>query len=466
MLAGVDVVALHGAAESVEISAVVHETGRVVDGSLFCCVPGARVDGHDLAGEAARSGARALLVERYVDVDIPVVQIEVADVRSAMGPVAAAFWGHPSRSLDVVGVTGTNGKTTTTLLLQAILESAGRPTGIIGTLSGVRTTPEAPELQARLAGFRDDAMVAVAVEVSSHALVQHRVDATRFRVAIFTNLGRDHLDYHETEEAYFQAKARLFQPDLADRAVVNVDDLHGRLLAQAARIPTTTWSLADAADIDLALGRSRFNWRGHLVELPLGGRHNVSNALGAATAALELGLDEEQIARGLASVPLVVGRFEVVAREPVAVVVDYAHSPEALEQLLRATREIAPAGKVIVVFGAGGDRDQGKRPAMGEVAGRLADHVVLTSDNPRHEDPAAIAADVRRGLVGPTPVVVELDRRAAIAIGLELARPGDVVVVAGKGHETTQVIGAEEREFDDRVVVREELARLGKAPSA
>jgi UDP-N-acetylmuramoyl-L-alanyl-D-glutamate--2,6-diaminopimelate ligase len=382
-----------------------------------------------------------------------------------MGPVAAACHGHPSAALPVVGVTGTNGKTTTTWLLRAVLEAAGRPTGLIGTLSGARTTPEAPDLQARLAALRDEGARAVSMEVSSHALALHRVDGTRFAVAVFTNLGRDHLDFHDTLEEYFAAKARLFTPELAEVAVVGVDDPHGRLLRDAARIPTRGYSLADVEDLELGPRSSTGRWRGQRLVVPLGGAFNVRNALAAAMAAVELGVDEATVVEGLAAAPPVPGRFEAVALEaPFTVVVDYAHTPDALEALLGAARDVAaPGARLLVAFGCGGDRDRAKRPAMGEVAARLADVVVVTSDNPRSEDPAAIAEAVRRGAAGPGAVTTVLDRREAVATVLAEAGPGDVVVVAGKGHETTQDIGGAAVPFDDRAVVAEEWARVAGA---
>jgi UDP-N-acetylmuramoyl-L-alanyl-D-glutamate--2,6-diaminopimelate ligase len=365
----------------------------------------------------------------------------------------------------VVGVTGTNGKTTTTWLLRAVLEAAGRPTGLIGTLSGSRTTPEAPDLQARLAELRDEGRRAVAMEVSSHALALHRVDGTRFAVAVFTNLGRDHLDFHESLEDYFAAKARLFGPELAEVGVVDLDDAHGRLLRDAARIPTRGYSLADVDDLELGPRSSRGRWRGRDLRVPLGGAFNVHNALAAATAAVELGVDDATVVAGLAEAPPVPGRFEAVAIEaPFTAVVDYAHTPDALEALLGAAREGTGEGRLLLVFGCGGDRDRTKRPAMGEVAARLADVVVVTSDNPRSEDPGAIAAAVREGALGPGSVTTELDRRAAIATALAEAGDGDVVVVAGKGHETTQDAGGAVVPFDDRVVVAEEWARIGGRP--
>jgi UDP-N-acetylmuramoyl-L-alanyl-D-glutamate--2,6-diaminopimelate ligase len=459
LTAELDVLAVEGDA-AVEVTAVTHDSRAVVPGTLFCCVPGERADGHDFAPEAVERGAVALLCARPLGLGVP--EVRVADVRAAMGPAAAAVHGHPSGAMAVVGVTGTNGKTTTTWLLRAVLEAAAWPTGLIGTLSGSRTTPEAPDLQTRLAELRDEGKRAVAMEVSSHALALHRVDGTRFAVAVFTNLGRDHLDFHESLEDYFAAKARLFAPELAGRAVVGLDDAHGRLLRDAARIPMVGYSLAEVEDLELGPRSSTGRWRGHPFVVPLGGAFNVRNALAAATAALELGVDEATIVAGLAAAPPVPGRFEAVALEaPFTAVVDYAHTPDALEALLAAARSVTRGGRLLVVFGCGGDRDRTKRPAMGEVAARLADVVVVTSDNPRSEDPTAIAAAVREGAAGPASVTTELDRRAAIATALAEARPGDVVVVAGKGHETTQDAGGSAVPFDDVAVVAEEWARIG-----
>ncbi len=443
----------------VEVTAVTHDSRSVGPGALFCCIPGSQVDGHDLAPAAVTAGAVALLCERPLGLGVP--ELRVRSVRAAMGPVAAAVHGDPSTQLEVVGVTGTNGKTTTTHLLAAILDAAGRPCGVIGTLTGARTTPEAPELQARLAGFVAEGRRAVAMEVSSHALEQHRVDATTFAVAVFTNLSQDHLDYHGTMEAYFRAKARLFEPGRSARAVVNLDDPYGRLLHDAATIPTTGFSLADATEVELGAQGSRFCWRGSQVRTPLAGRFNLANALAAATAATELGVDVEAVAHGLAAARAVPGRFELVdAGQPFAVVVDYAHTPDGMAQVLVAARELTgPGGRVLVVFGCGGDRDRAKRPAMGASAAAGADVVVVTSDNPRSEDPHAIIASVRAGIPHDARPIIEPDRRAAIALALERAVAGDVVVIAGKGHETTQVIGVSCAPFDDRVVARELLSR-------
>jgi UDP-N-acetylmuramoyl-L-alanyl-D-glutamate--2,6-diaminopimelate ligase len=451
-----------------DVTSVVHDSRAVAPGALFCCVVGTTVDGHDLARSAVEAGAVALLCERPVDVGVP--QVRVPDVRRAMGPVAAALHGHPSRQLTVVGVTGTNGKTTTTHLLAAILGADGRPTATIGNLNalpgGPPNTPEGPELQGRLAALRDAGTTAVAMEVSSHALSQGRVAGTRFAVAVFTNLTPDHLDHHGTMEAYFAAKAALFEPALSDAAVVNVDDPHGRLLLDAALLPTTTYSLSDASDLVADLSGTSCTWRGERLRIPLPGAFNVANGLAAATAAASLGVSPATIARGLEAAGPVPGRFEVVVPgAPVGVVVDYAHTPDGLEQVLRAARPLT-AGRVTVVFGCGGDRDRSKRPVMGAVAARLADAVIVTSDNPRSEDPLAIIEAVAAGaeaVPGGAPVARQADRRTAIADALAAARPGDVVVVAGKGHETTQVLADREIPFDDRAVVRALLAERGMA---
>lgn len=443
-------------AGAVEVTSVVHDTRQVAPGALFCCVPGATVDGHDLASGAVAAGARALLVERSVGAGVP--ELRAGSVRSAMGPVAAAFWGEPSRSMRVVGVTGTSGKTTTTHLLRAITEAHGWPTAVIGTLSGPRTTPEAPDLQSTLAAERDRGTQAVSMEVSSHALALGRVRATRFAVAVFTNLSHDHLDFHRDLDDYFEAKASLFTTDYADAAVVNLDDAHGRILAERALVPTEGYSLDDAEGIEVTGSQARFSWRGQAVELPLGGRFNVSNAIAAATAAARLGIPAGTIAAGLRAAPPVPGRFEPVDEgQPFTVIVDYSHKPGALAGALEAAREAAGEARVLLVVGAGGDRDASKRPEMGEVAARLADRVILTSDNPRGEDPLAIIDAMRSGMATTAGCQVEPDRAAAIALAVAEAAPGDVVLIAGKGHEAVQVVADESRPFDDREVARAAL---------
>jgi UDP-N-acetylmuramoyl-L-alanyl-D-glutamate--2,6-diaminopimelate ligase len=452
------------AGPNVELVGITHDSRHVRPGVLFCCVRGASVDGHDFAAGAVSSGAVALVVDHVLDVGAP--QLVVTDVRAAMPYLASAVFGSPSRSIAVFGVTGTNGKTTTTWLLQSVLEHAGMTCGLLGTLSGAHTTPEAPAFQAQLAAFRDEGKQAAAVEVSSHALALHRVDATWFAVGVFTNLSRDHLDLHGTEDDYFAAKARLFEPQRCGVAVINADDARGRQLAAQVTVPVRMFSMHDATDVALDARSASFTWLGHRVRLPLGGAFSVANGLAAATAALAFGLDPAVIAEGLSNATPVPGRFEPVdLGQSFGVIVDYAHTPEGLRVALHAARGVT-SGRLFVVFGCGGDRDATKRPLMGQIAQNLADFVILTSDNPRGESPAAIISDVVRGFPTGTTgdtfdrYVVELDRRAAIAKALSMAEPGDVVVIAGKGHEATQTIGTEVRPFDDRVVARQLLEAL------
>lgn len=440
------------------VTSVTYDSRAVSAGSLFCCLRGGTVDGHSFGAAAVRAGAVALLVEEVLPVPVP--QVVVANARDAMGHVAAAFFGHPARSLRMVGVTGTNGKTTTTTLLAAILEHAGMPTGVIGTLTGKHTTPESPELQALLRGFLDDGRAAAVMEVSSHALALDRVAGCHFDVAVFTNLGRDHLDLHGTVERYFAAKALLFRPELTSLGAANVDDVHGRLLVDTAPVPMVGFGAEDMTDLVVTPTRHAYIWRGHRVEVALGGAFNAMNSLAAATAASALGLDDAVIAAGLATARPVPGRFEPVeAGQPFAVIVDYAHTPDGLRQALAAARAVAAGRRVLAVFGCGGDRDREKRPEMGRAAAELADRVVVTSDNPRSEDPLAIINAVLEG-VPPDyrhVVVSEPDRRQAFALAFGMAAEGDVVVIAGKGHETTQTIGTTVLPFDDRAVARELL---------
>ena len=441
----------------VEVTSVTQDSAAVVPGSLYCCIVGRTVDAHDLAPAVVRAGAGSLLVERVVDVAVP--QVRVVSTRQAVAPIAAAFFGHPSSRLAVIGVTGTNGKTTTTHLIVTILRLAGRRTGLLGTLTGARTTPEAPVLQAQLAEFLDEGCEAVAMEVSSMALDQHRADAIDFAVAVWTNLTQDHLDYHGDMEAYFAAKARLFEPERCRAAVVNRDDPWAARLAL--RVPVTTYGLDDAEQLVTHARGSAFRWRDHLVNLSLGGLHNVSNALAAATTCAVLGVDPAIIVAGLTDAPPVPGRWEMIdGGQDFAVIVDYAHTPDGIEQVLAAARAaIGPGAQLVVVFGCGGDRDRAKRPLMAAAATGLADVTVLTTDNPRSEDPLAIIAEVAAGAVDGATVVVEPDRDAAIGIAIDTAAPGDLVLIAGKGHETGQIVGSRVLPFDDRQVARAHLAR-------
>lgn len=437
------------------VRGVTHDSRQVREGLLFCCLRGGTADGHGFAAAAVTAGATALLVDHPLD--LPVAQVVVPDTRVAMGFLAASFWEHPARQLTMVGVTGTNGKTTTTSLLAAVLEASGMPTGVIGTLTGKHTTPESTELQQRLAAFVTEGKRAVVMEVSSHALALHRVAGAHFDVGVFTNLGRDHLDLHGTVERYFAAKAMLFERTLTDRGVANVDDPHGRLLVDAAPVPMTGFGLADVTDLDVSATRHSYTWRGVRVEVGLGGAFNAMNSLAAATAAAELGLSPAVVAQGLRTAGSVPGRFESVqAGQPFDVIVDFAHTPDGLREALAAARAAVGDGRVTVVFGCGGDRDREKRPEMGAVAAELADRVVVTSDNPRSEDPLEIINAILQGVPGDyrDRVVSEPDRRRAFATAFQGAQPGDLVLIAGKGHETTQTIGDEVLPFDDRAEAR------------
>jgi UDP-N-acetylmuramoyl-L-alanyl-D-glutamate--2,6-diaminopimelate ligase len=430
-------------------------------GWMFACVPGERVDGHQFAAQAVRDGATSLLVERQLP--LPVAQVVTSDARTTTGWLSASIHDHPCDTLAMVGVTGTNGKTTTSQLIGTILRAAGRSVQVLGTLSGVHTTPEAPDLQRQLAEWRDAGVDAVSMEVSSHALALHRVAGARFDVAVFTNLGRDHLDLHGTVERYFAAKALLFEPRLADAGVVNVDDVHGRLLFDSASIPMTPFSIDDVDELHVGPTYHEYRWRGVHVSVGMGGAFNAMNSLAAATACLTMGVDEQVIAEALAQAAPVPGRFEpIVAGQPFAVIVDYAHTPDGLREALTAARNTISDGRVIVIFGCGGDRDRDKRPEMGATAAALADDMVITSDNPRSEDPLEIIDATLRGVPADyrTKVVIEPDRRNAIALGLQMAGRGDVVLIAGKGHEATQTVGDRVLQFDDRVVARQLLADL------
>jgi UDP-N-acetylmuramoyl-L-alanyl-D-glutamate--2,6-diaminopimelate ligase len=477
LLNEIDVLHVSGDPAGVEITSIEYDSRRTQPGALFCCLPGQVSDGHDHAAEAVERGAAGLLCEHAIEVpdETQVVQVRVApgSARPSMGRLASAFFGHPSRQLLTAGVTGTNGKTTVSHLLGSILEQAAIPTMVIGTLTGTRTTPESPELQALLAHERDLALDdrtthAVSMEVSSHALAQSRVEGITFDVAIFTNLSHDHLDFHKTMEAYWEAKASLFTPERAARGIVFADDPAGERLLAEARIPMSAVRRADAAVVELGLGWSRFVWNERPVQIPLTGRFNVDNALLAAEAALTLGVEPDAVAEGLTHASSVRGRFEPVVIEgdesPFSVLVDYAHTPAGLDAVLSELRRLSkPGARVVLVFGCGGDRDQAKRPVMGEVAARLADLAIVTSDNPRGEDPLRIIDEVRSGIAATTgraEVVIEPDRRRAIEVAMERARPGDVVLLAGKGHETTQEQDGQSVPFDDRAVAEEVLSCL------
>lgn len=461
----------------VEVAGLAYDSRRVGPGTLFFCVPGEHSDGHDFAAQAVAAGAAALVVERTLN--LPVPEIVVSSTRASMGPTAARFHGDPATRLRVVGVTGTNGKTTTAYLVRELLQAGGERCGLLGTVTSViagaerpvtRTTPEAFEVQGALREMLDGGDAACAMEVSSHALDLGRVGGVRFTAAVFTNLTQDHLDFHADMEEYFQAKRRLFvggeRPGVC---VVNVDDSYGRRLA--AELPGVV-SFAIEHEADYSAHDVRMSFAGcdfrlrtpageRSVALPLPGRFNVSNALGALAAVHTMGGDLDTLVQALERGVRVPGRFEPVQEgQRFAVLVDYAHTPDSLENVLAAARELT-GGRVICVFGAGGDRDRGKRPLMGAVAARLADVVLVTSDNPRSESPERIVAEIVAG-IGERDVQVEVDRRAAIERAIDVAQAGDVVVIAGKGHEQGQEL-ADGRKvpFDDVSVAREALRARG-----
>jgi UDP-N-acetylmuramoyl-L-alanyl-D-glutamate--2,6-diaminopimelate ligase len=459
----------------VRVSGLCYRSEDAVAGSLFFCVPGAVLDGHAFAEEAVARGAVALVVEGMLDT--PATQVLVPSVRRAMGPISAAFFGRPADAMTVVGITGTNGKTTTTYLLEAVFRAAGRIPGLIGT-TGVRidgrpepfprTTPEAPDLHRLFASMGDEGVDAVAMEVSSHGLDQHRVDGVRFSCAVFTNLSQDHLDYHTSMEEYFAAKARLFTPAMSERAVVNLDDEHGRRLL-ASGLPTLTFGLDAGADVRAtnvvaAADGVAFLADGVSIRSPLVGPFNVENCLATFATARALGIDDHVASKAIASVAGIPGRVETVdAGQGFLVIVDYAHTPNSVENVLRAARPLAD-GRLIVVLGCGGDRDRAKRPRMGYAATSNADLTIITSDNPRSEEPLAIIGEIVPGAIqGGGRYAVEPDRRAAIRLAIGDAEPGDVVVIAGKGHETVQELADRTIPFDDRRVAEEELRAVEKA---
>jgi UDP-N-acetylmuramoyl-L-alanyl-D-glutamate--2,6-diaminopimelate ligase len=480
---------------SVEIRDLAYDSRRAGQGTLFFCFPGERTDGHDFAAAAMEAGASALVVERPLELDVPQAQVE--DARAAMAPIAAAFNGDPTSELGVIGITGTNGKTTTAFLVRQLLEAAGHHCGLLGTVQQVvagqveeveRTTPEAIDLQRTFDRMLESGDEYCAMEVSSHALVLHRADAIHFAVKVFTNLSQDHLDFHADMEDYFEAKRLLFSGEggapiielEGGVSVINVDDAYGRRLAEDLDCGSdgecVSYSAA-GAEADLSASGVAFDASGSRfacttpqgeieVGIPLPGDFNVSNALAALSVAHALGLDLASAAAALASAEQVPGRFESIDEgQPFAVVVDYAHTPDSLENVLGAARRIT-SGRLISVFGCGGDRDREKRPLMGRAAAELSDVAVVTSDNPRSEDPAAIIEQIEAGIDdrAHAEIAVEQDRRAAIAIALGRAGDGDTVVIAGKGHEQGQEFeDGRKIPFDDRDVAREELRKLAKA---
>ncbi len=442
---------------------ITHDSSQVSGDSLFCCVVGDHTDGHEFAQAALDAGASALLVER--ELPLKCTQIVVADSRRAMGEISSAFYGHPSQKMRVVGITGTNGKTTTSHLLGAIFRQQGLKTEVFGTLSGVRTTPESCDLQRSLWQAANAGVEAVVMEVTSHALVLQRIIGTSFNAVVFLNLSPEHLDFHKTLEQYFAAKASLFDKKYSSLAIINRDDVHGQLLLDTTEINTVSFGLDDVKNIDVTAMSHSYVWRKKTVHVPVGGKFNVSNSLAAATVAASLGVDIIDIISGLAATGTVAGRFQSISNgAPFDVIVDYAHTPDALQRLLDTTREIiTPGGKIILVFGCGGNRDKAKRPLMGAIAEAHADCVIVTSDNPRSEEPMDIAHEIISGIKHVehrSAVIVELDRRSAIELAFMTARKGDVVIIAGKGHETTQTIGNQVLPFNDAQVANELIGAI------
>jgi UDP-N-acetylmuramoyl-L-alanyl-D-glutamate--2,6-diaminopimelate ligase len=472
------------------VTAIGYDSRDLRPGAAFVALKGRHLDGSSFANEALARGAAAIVTDRPAPAGIDAPWFVVRDARKTLALLAAAFYNHPSDALRVVGITGTNGKTTTAFLVASIFEAAGIRCGILGTVSyrigsevreATRTTPEAPELQSLLREMADAGCGACAMEVSSHALALGRVEYTTFAAGVFTNLTRDHLDFHGDMDAYFQAKRHLFEllPASAP-GLVNLDDPRGAAMAEATARPVT-YAINQSADIAPGPFESSQDGLKFEVRTPRGtlhirsalvGRPNVYNILAAVGTATALGLPFDAIERGVASLASVPGRFEMISRaaDGITVVVDYAHTDDALKHLLETARRLT-LGRVITVFGCGGDRDRSKRPLMGAVAGRLSDLIVITSDNPRSEDPARIIEDVERGLTpdtkrrgpggseGELRVLAIVDRQEAIETAIRLARPGDLVLLAGKGHEKVQIIGDRAVPFDDAAIGREALAR-------
>ncbi len=464
----------HGDPE-VTVTDVTHDSRHAVAGTMYVAVRGSHFDGHDFVSNAVAAGSSAVCVDHFMASGVS--ELEVADTRKVMGPLASSVHDDPSSSVAVVGVTGTNGKTTVTHLIESIAATAGRTPGLIGTvhtrvgdhaLSSERTTPEATDFQRLLAEMRDLGADVIAAEISSHALELGRVSATRFAVAAFTNLSQDHLDFHGDMDAYRAAKERLFKDYEVGAAVINVGDAVGSELASTVRMPVLR--VGPGGELSADGVRSSFegtsfemilHGQARHVTAPLIGTFNVENALVAAGCCLQLGISVDEVVAGLGALGTVPGRFELVSGSfPVRVVVDYAHTPEGIHQAISVARDLA-LGRVIAVFGAGGDRDREKRPLMGRAAIE-ADLSVLTSDNPRSEEPEAIIQEVMSGIEG-SGVIVEPDRRRAIEHAIRAASPGDVVLILGKGHETGQEIGERILPFDDKQVAADVIVRMERS---
>ena len=442
-----------------EITHVDIDSRECIPGSLFFAMPGTSTNGAKFAADAVHRGALCVVASAPIDVPAPVVVVPSTQLNALCAHASAAVVGHPETKTRLVAVTGTNGKTSVTSIVGELSRALSWNGANIGTLTNERTTPAPPELFRTLASLVEgfDPTVqhsVVAMEVSSHAMSQHRVDGLEFTVAAFTNLSHEHLDYHGSMEEYFVVKSRLFSPEHSHRAVIWDDDSYGERLADSTALPVTRVSRRDASEVVTSLTGTTFFWRHHLVNSALLGDYNVDNALIAMTIMSVLGADDAAIAAAMGEVVPIAGRFDVVRGPDVTVIVDYAHTPEGLRRLLEDVRALT-TGRVITVFGCGGDRDRAKRPEMGQVASTFSDVTIVTSDNPRSESPESIIDAIMTGVVSGANVVRDVDRRSAIARALKEAAPGDVVVVAGKGHETTQIFGDLVVPFDDRVVARE-----------
>ncbi len=456
---------------SVVVLGVTQDSRDVVTGDLYFCVPGQTFDGHHFADDAIKNGASALVVDHFIEhIEPRVPQIVVPDVRSALGPIAALLFGSPAQSLKIVGVTGTNGKTSTCAILGNILQSSGAQVLVLGTLTSKLTTPEAIDLQHDLNEHLQKGGTHVVMEVSSHALSLKRVSGIMFDVAVFTNFGRDHLDYHLTEEAYFAAKASLFTSSMTRGAVINRDDPRGLLLLDVTQVNeqvhSVSFGIAELSDVLLEVSRVSFTWHNAAVSVPIGGRFTLMNTLAAITTADVLGISVSDIVKGCACVPVIPGRFELVSDQlGFDVVVDYAHTPDGMVGVLTSARAVT-SGRVIVVFGCGGNRDSGKRPLMGAVAQQHADVCYVTSDNPRTEDSDRIIREIIEGMAGEHDAVFPItDRASAIESAILEARRGDIVVIAGKGHESTQEIDGVSYPFIDADVARTVIRARMEVPT-
>ncbi len=461
-----------------EISSLCSNSREKVEGGLFFCIPGARFDAHDFAPQAVENGNIALVVDHFVDVDVP--QVKVVNVRAAMSRMAAAFYGDPAKEMRLVGVTGTKGKTTTTYMIKSILEQAGLKVGLVGTTGNMigqkriasnYTTPDPIDLQRDLRQMADEGVQAVVMEVSAHAIDMYRLDGLSFEVGAYTNLSQDHLDYFHTMENYLDCKKRFFTSGMVRNAALNVDEETAAYIRRDLSIPHLTFGIAEAADLfarDIEITENGVSFELRLqgmhtmpIRLHMTGMFNVYNAIAAASCAMVLGISAEDIQAGLEKIENVPGRIEMLPTgTPYKVILDYAHAPDALDNILRTCRTFT-RGRLIALFGCGGDRDKGKRAIMGRIGGELADLCILTSDNPRNEEPMDILAQIEEGIrETEAPYTIIENRREAIRHALQIGRDGDVIVLCGKGHETYQETRGVKRPFDEKVVVAELLAEM------